>query len=185
MSAIWTAAEERELVSRAVTGARAGRDAAFAAIFDGLREQVFAVCVNVAGNSADAEDALQEAFIAVHASLSKFEGRARLSTWVHRIAIRAALRVRARRGPGATSLPSDAADSPSADPLERADLAAQVDAAMLRLPATHRVVLSLFAVDGLSHGQIAEILGIPEGTAWSRLHTARRRMAAELSALPR
>jgi RNA polymerase sigma-70 factor (ECF subfamily) len=183
MSAAWLPSAETELVSRAVAGPRAGREAAFAEIFDGLCEQVFAVCVNVTGNPADAEDAMQEAFIAVHKSLSKFRGRARLSTWVHRIAIRAALRIRSRRSPSAASLAADAPASPAEDPLERADLAAQVDAAMRRLPATHRVVLSLFAIDGLPHGQIAEILGIPEGTAWSRLHTARRRMASELSNL--
>jgi predicted DNA-binding protein (UPF0251 family) len=41
-------------------------------------------------------------------------------------------------------------------------------------------VLSLFAVDGLSHREIGEILGVPEGTIWSRLHAARKRLAAEL-----
>jgi RNA polymerase sigma-70 factor (ECF subfamily) len=52
--------------------------------------------------------------------------------------------------------------------------------AMNRLTADHRIVLSLFAVEGLTHTRIAEILGVPEGTVWSRLHTARRRLAAEL-----
>ncbi len=183
MSVEWTADVEADVVARAVSGPRAARDAAFAELFEGLREPVFAVCVNVAGNRADAEDALQEAFIAVHRSLSKFEGRARLSTWVHRIAIRAALRVRAKRGGRPAALVTDVVGTPGADPLERADLARQLDEGMKRLPATHRVVLSLFAADDLSHGQIAEILGIPVGTAWSRLHTARKRLASELSHL--
>lgn len=52
--------------------------------------------------------------------------------------------------------------------------------AMQTLSADHRAVLSLFALDGLSHARIAEVLGIPEGTVWSRLHLARKRLRAAL-----
>jgi RNA polymerase sigma-70 factor (ECF subfamily) len=52
---------------------------------------------------------------------------------------------------------------------------------MARLSAEHRVVLSLFALDGLRHREVAEILGVAEGTVWSRLHQARRRLAALLA----
>lgn len=48
------------------------------------------------------------------------------------------------------------------------------------LPAQHRVVLALFALEGLSHRDIADTLGIPEGTVWSRLHTARKTLAEKL-----
>jgi len=157
----------------------ATRRAAFDELFVALREQVFAVCLHVTGNAADADDALQETFVAVHEGLAGFRGDSRLSTWVHRIAIRAAIRVRARRRP--------AADVHDVDPPARGvdavlagELADRLAAAMNRLSAEHRVVISLFAVDELSHAQIAEILGVPEGTVWSRLHAARKRLAAEL-----
>lgn len=95
-------AAETALVSRVVGGAPTERDDAFAALYDALRGQVFGVCVNVTGNAADAEDAVQETFVAVHDALPRFAGRSRLSTWVHRIAIRSALRVGSRRhAPGA------------------------------------------------------------------------------------
>ena len=71
------------------------RVAAFDELFIALREQVFAVCLHVTGNAADADDALQETFLAVHDGLPRFRGESRLSTWVHRIAIRASIRVRA------------------------------------------------------------------------------------------
>jgi RNA polymerase sigma-70 factor, ECF subfamily len=58
--------------------------------------------------------------------------------------------------------------------------ARRLAAALARLPAEQRAVLSLFALDGLGHREIAEILGVPEGTVWSRLHGARKRLAAEL-----
>lgn len=51
---------------------------------------------------------------------------------------------------------------------------------MARLPAELRAVLSLFALEGMKHREIAEVLGIPEGTVWSRLHRARKRLQEEL-----
>jgi len=54
--------------------------------------------------------------------------------------------------------------------------------ALARLPEEHRVVLSLFAVEGLDHAQIAEIVGVPAGTVWSRLHNARKRLGALMAA---
>jgi len=158
---------------------RATRAAAFDELFATLREQVFAVCLHVTGNAADADDALQETFLAVHEGLSTFRGECRLSTWVHRIAIRSAIRVRARRRPAADV---HAVDPPARGPDQVlvGELGERLAAAMERLSAEHRVVISLFAVDGLSHAQIAEILGVPEGTVWSRLHAARKRLGAEL-----
>jgi RNA polymerase sigma-70 factor (ECF subfamily) len=158
---------------------RTTRAAAFDELFAALREQVFAVCLHVTGNAADADDALQETFLAVHAGLPRFRGEARLSTWVHRIAIRSAIRVRSRRRPADDV---HAVDPPARepDPVLTGELGARLAAAMERLSADHRVVISLFAVEELPHAQIAEILGIPEGTVWSRLHAARKRLAAEL-----
>jgi RNA polymerase sigma-70 factor (ECF subfamily) len=57
--------------------------------------------------------------------------------------------------------------------IEAAADVSRVLRAVGRLPAEQRAVLSLFALEGLRHGEIAEILGIPEGTVWSRLHMAR------------
>jgi RNA polymerase sigma-70 factor (ECF subfamily) len=62
---------------------------------------------------------------------------------------------------------------------EENDIALEIDLASLSLE--HATMLSLFAAEGLSHSEIAEILGIPEGTVWSRLHTARRKLAEQLA----
>lgn len=171
------AAADAALLAR--VRATSTRAAAFDDLFAALREQVFAVCFHVTGNAADADDALQETFLAVHAALPKFRGESRLSTWVHRIAIRSSIRVRARRRPAADV---HEVDPPARGPdsVETRELGERISAAMNRLSAEHRVVISLFAVDELSHAQIAEILGVPEGTVWSRLHAARKRLATEL-----
>ena len=58
--------------------------------------------------------------------------------------------------------------------------ARRVAAALDRLPAERRAVLSLFALGGLGHREIAGIFGVPEGTVWSRLHAARRQLAGEI-----
>ena len=143
----------------------------FDEIFREHRGRVLALCLRLTGNRALAEDALQETFLDVHRGLAAFRGEAALGTWIYRIALRAAVRLRARR----PDLPID--DDPSFDPhatLEARDRVRRLQAALAALPSEQRTVLALFAVDGLTHPAIAEILGIPEGTVWSRLHSARR-----------
>jgi RNA polymerase sigma-70 factor (ECF subfamily) len=168
---------EAALLARARDGAT--RDAAFDDLFAALREQVFAVCLHVTGNAADADDALQETFLAVHAGLPRFRGESRLATWVHRIAVRAAIRARSRQR-ATVDVHEEEPAARGSDPVLAGEFATRLAAAMDRLSAEHRVVISLFAADGLKHAEIADILGVPEGTVWSRLHAARKRLAQEL-----
>jgi RNA polymerase sigma-70 factor (ECF subfamily) len=167
-----SSAEEAEILA----GVRAGgaaRRAASDRLFRELREPLHAVCMNLTGRRADAEDAVQEVFVAVHRGLPAFRGASRLTTWIYRIALRAALHARARRQDGEPLDPETPGGGGEADMATR-DEARRAAAALGRLPAGPRAVLSLFAVEGLSHREIADILGIPEGTVWSRLHAARR-----------
>ncbi len=156
-------------------GSRAAREEAFARLFEVLRAPVYSLCLGLTGRAVDAEDSTQEVFLSVHRALPAFRGEARLSTWVYRIALRAALQVRARqaRTPPA---PLESADDGTEASLLARDEARRTLAAMQALPAEHRAVLSLFAVQGLSHREVADVLGVPEGTIWSRLHTARKRL---------
>jgi RNA polymerase sigma-70 factor, ECF subfamily len=127
------------------------------------------------GGAADAEDALQEVFVAVSRALPSFRGESRVSTWLYRIAIRAALEAKARNRrcppPGAAL-----ASAGGEEALVAREEARRLAQAMERLPAEQRAVLALFAIDGLRHRQIAE------GTVWSRLNVARRKLALELQA---
>jgi RNA polymerase sigma-70 factor (ECF subfamily) len=155
----------------------------FAELFTSLREKVFALALHVTGSQADAEDATQETFLAVHRALPSFRGDSLPSTWVYRIALRAALRVRARRPKEAGG--DDGAEQEAATDAEAAlfarDDARRLAGALERLTGEHRAVLSLFAVDGLRHREIADVLGVPVGTVWSRLHAARKTLQAALS----
>jgi RNA polymerase sigma-70 factor (ECF subfamily) len=150
-----------------------------------FREPVFALCLHLTRSRPEAEDAAQETFLAIHQGLAGFRGEAKLSTWVYRIAVRAAYRVRGRHRDSEPL--ADGLCDPTAGPETNAEAREQTRAvltAMNALPAEQRVVLALFAVEGLRHGEIAEVLGIPEGTVWSRLHQGRRRLATLLSHAP-
>jgi RNA polymerase sigma-70 factor (ECF subfamily) len=151
------------------------------ALYRALRAPVLALCLRLTGSRADAEDALQDVFTSVHRALPAFRGEARPATWIYRIAIRAALRIRARRRETVPLDPERDGSARPEDVLAARDEVRRVAAAFDRLSADHRTVLSLFALDGLSHRELAEILGVPEGTVWSRLHAARTRLAEEVS----
>jgi RNA polymerase sigma-70 factor (ECF subfamily) len=150
----------------------------FAEVYDECHRRVFALCLNVLGNRSDAEDALQETFLAVDQALPGFRGDAAVSTWVHRIAIRAAIKLRARR-PDVAEAPEDLGGGH--DPGRAHAELDQIARAMAALSFEHRLVLSLFGVAGMTHGEIADVLGIPEGTVWSRLHGAKKKLAASLA----
>ncbi len=167
-----TASDEAEILAAVRTGG-ARRRAAEDRVYRGLREPLLALCLHLTGRRADAEDAVQETLAAVHRGLPAFRGESRLSTWVYRIALRASLGVRSRH-PDAAPLDPETPGRGGEGEMAVRDEARRVAAAVARLPAEPRLVLSLFAIDGLSHREIAEVLGVPEGTVWSRLHAARR-----------
>lgn len=161
--------------------AEAASQSEFETIFETYRNRVLGLCLHLVGNAADAEDAAQEALLAVYHGLPGFRGESLLSTWIYRITLRTALRIRARR-PRTVPLEFEPSREPRDPALDR-ERSRQVHEALARLTAEHRGVLALFSLDGLSHREIAETLGIPEGTVWSRLHLARKKLAAELDAL--
>lgn len=153
----------------------------FREIFETLRAQVFALCLHITRSRSEAEDALQETFLAVHQSIHLFRGESKLSTWVYRIAVRASLATRAKRRNHASLDEARNVSTGHASPEEAAHTQKEfgkLRAAFDQLSAEHQVVLSLFAIEGLHHAEIADILGVPAGTVWSRLHLARKRLGA-------
>jgi RNA polymerase sigma-70 factor (ECF subfamily) len=146
------------------------------ALFREHHQTVLGLALGLCRSRADAEDAVQETFLAVQQALPSFRGDAKLSTWLHRIALRCALAVRASRG----AVSEAVEDARAVDPHGQTDARLALEPALASLPAEHRAVLALFAVQGLTHREIAEILNVPEGTVWSRLHAARRKLVEQL-----
>jgi RNA polymerase sigma-70 factor (ECF subfamily) len=153
------------------------RDAAFGELFAAHRVRVFTICRHLTRSRADAEDATQEVFLALLRALPSFRGESALGTFIHRIAVRMAIKHRMKSA-RQTELRVEP-PAPVGAPDEKLDQE-RLWRAVEQLPLEHRTVLALFAVDGLSHKEIAAILGVPEGTVWSRLHGARKKLAALL-----
>jgi len=114
---------------------------------------------------------MQDTFIAVAANLDGFRGEASPKTWVHRIAVNCALKLRARRGKHRHD------DLPEEIPVRARTPDLAVQRAVAELSLDHQLVLAMFAIEGMTHPEIAETLGIPEGTVWSRLHAAKKKLA--------
>lgn len=127
------------------------------------------------------EDACQEVFLQVFRYLPRFRGEAEFRTWLYRICISQASRVR-RRAKTARLLrqllswhAEGAAVLPDTDAIEH-----RVEKAFSQLSETERVVFIMYEFQGVPGKEIAEILGCPESTVWRRLHYARQRFRALL-----
>jgi RNA polymerase sigma-70 factor (ECF subfamily) len=180
------AEREATLVTRTREGSKQQRDAAFMELVAIVQPRLIALCAKMLGNAHDAADVVQDVLVLAHRGLPRFQAASRFSTWVFRIAVREALHHRAKTDRRATSGAASGCEmGRSPEPrLEARETLRKAHAALLSLPAEHRVILSLFAVQGLGHAEIAEILGVPEGTVWRRVHEARKAICAQLDAGP-
>jgi RNA polymerase sigma-70 factor (ECF subfamily) len=182
-------APDAGLVAAAQGGDRAALDQLLAA----ARPRMVALALRVLGDPDEAEDAVQEAMVKVWRNVGRFEGRASLGTWLHRIAVNAALdRIRRRstlstpaRLDGDEAHPAGeeavVAETPEQS-YARAETGAVVRGALLRLSPIHSEAIRLCDIDGESYATIASVTDCPVGTVMSRLYHARRKLVRELSA---
>lgn len=141
-------------------------------LYDRHGQSVYRAAYRITGSHDDAEDVLQEVFIGLPEALRGFEGRGSLEGWLHRIATRAALaKLRTQRRRAETPL-HEALPEPAQRSDQSIDRAA-LQSALSRLPDRLRLVFVLREVDGYTHAEIAEILGIRPGTSEVRLHRAK------------
>jgi RNA polymerase sigma-70 factor, ECF subfamily len=177
---------EQELLARL----RAGSEAAYEELVRSQGGRLLAVARRLLANEEDARDAVQDAFLAAFRSLDRFEGSSRVSTWLHRIVVNAALmKLRSRRRKPEKSiedlLPRFLDDGHMAEPAVewRPDAEAQLERRELRelvlrqiqtLPEGYRNVLLLRDIEGFDTGQAAEAMGISPNAVKTRLHRARQ-----------
>jgi RNA polymerase sigma factor (sigma-70 family) len=162
---------------RLATDAASGDEAAFAAIFERHRDEVYRIARAVAGDRETALDAVQETFLKVHEGLGRFRAASSLRTWIVRIAVRAAIdqRRRARRHPAASAT----AREPSHDPRARLDdeLAFErVRELSGRLPGQQGLILRLRLLVGLTNSEIAETLKLQEPNVRMQVSKAVKRL---------
>jgi RNA polymerase sigma-70 factor (ECF subfamily) len=134
------------------------------------------------GSQHESEDLLQEIFLQVHRKLDSFRGDATLGTWLYRLAIRQCLDfLRSRQG-RMRAASSSIEDEGSYMPSMRETPGARIDLerAIARLPDGCRIAFVLHDVEGLEHKQIADVLGVSEGTSKSQVFKARMKLRAML-----
>ncbi len=161
---------------------RQGDLAAFEEVYRTHAGRLYSVACRMLGNAADAEDLLQEIFLAAHRKLDSFRGESALGTWLYRLATNLCLdhlRSKAARAGQLTDALDDEpglADRSSRGLAERALTRVDLERALARLPEGCRAAFVLHDVEGLEHREVAEVLGIAEGTSKSQVHKARLRL---------
>ena len=177
--------DERELL----VGLRAGNDAAFAEMVRRFGGQMLAVARTILRDEEDARDCVQEAFILAVRKIDDFEGRSKLSTWLHRIVVNTSLlHLRSRNRKPEESIDDlqpnynmmgCRIESPEEsyvsldDLIDKDNLNALVRQVIGQLPENHRIVLLLRDIEEFSVQETADILELTPGAVKTRLHRAR------------
>jgi RNA polymerase sigma-70 factor (ECF subfamily) len=171
--------DERLLISRA----RQGDRQAAKTLYDAHARRVHRLVYRICGDEEMARDLTQDTFVRVFQKLSTFRGDAAIATWIHRIAVSVALNaIRKERRFKRTSDDLDVANELPAPPnAVEPDLRARLASAISALPESCRVSVILHDIEGYTHAEIGQMLGIAEGTSKARLFDARTRLRKALS----
>lgn len=166
---------------------RQGDLTAFEEVYRAHSGRLYNVAFRMLGNPADAEDLLQEIFLAAHRKLETFRGDSALGTWLYRLAVNLCLdylRSRTGRAIQVTDALEDdnvLPDTSSRGLAEQTVTRMDLERAMAHLPEGCRMAFVLHDIEGLEHREVAEAMGIAEGTSKSQVHKARLRLRALLS----
>ncbi len=174
---------DRQIAKQIAAGSRD----AFAAFVDAHGPRLLRLARRFAACEADAEDLVQEIFVALYRGMANFRGDSTLSTWTYRVALNHC-RKHIERRPVPTLTLDDTHDLPEAadyGPAHRAavgELSSQVHLALDALTPEHREVVILHELHELTYAECAAVLNVPLGTVKSRLSYAFRRLRGSLTA---
>ena len=168
-----------------VAQAKAGDRAAFRELVEAHSERVFRIAWRILGDAARAEDATQETFLKVYESLDRFDGRARFTTWLHRVAVNAALDIRRREARFPVVDGDQAApvvdEAPGPDRVTHfEDAGAAASAALERLSDAERTAFALRHFEGQSTDEIARAMDVAPGAAKHAVFRAVRKLREAL-----
>jgi RNA polymerase sigma-70 factor (ECF subfamily) len=182
---------DEELVERAV----ANDSDAFGEIVRRWERKIFALCFGMLGREDEARDACQETFIAAYKNLSKFRGEARVSSWLHRIAVNQCLTTKRRAKTRSEEFLDSEGGSeerafvaaPHHSPAkiaETSERTAVVRQAVKALPIDLREVIVMKEFEEMTFQEISDTLEIPLSTVKSRLYTALKQLRMKLERSP-
>jgi len=167
--------------AEAIEKARNGDVTGYESLYHLHRSRVYSLCLRFTGNVSDAEDLVQEVFLQVYRKISTFRGDAKFGSWLHRVAVNLALMRFRRRRPREVSLhvsqtlKPDPMQARSRDQFWTSPLLVErvaLGRALGSLSKARRDVVLLHDVNGFTHGEVGQRLGLAAGTSKSQLHKA-------------
>lgn len=182
-----------ELIRKRIKQIKKGDQDAFAEIVELFKDKIYQLVYRMIGNSHEAEDIAQEAFIRAYININSFDVNRKFSTWLYRIATNLTIdRIRKKKPDyyldaevagteGLTMYSQVAADIalPEVE-VETMELQGEIQRQILKLPDKYRSVIVLKYIDELSLIEISEILEIPVGTVKTRIHRGREALRQQL-----
>jgi len=176
--------DEQGLVVRVQRGDRA----AFDELARRYARRAFAIAYRILRHTQDAEDLVQDAFIAALDGIGSFDSARPFGPWFFRIVVNRALNAASARSTrerhvSVIHLWDNDAGQTDSDPAERSEIRARFQAAIERLPRHQRLIVELSDIDGRSSTEIGEMLDLPRGTVRWHLHQARKTLRGALASL--
>lgn len=172
--------DERELIQ----GVLAGDGRAARALYDAHVERVYRLCYRMAGEDHLAQDFTQDAFVRAFTRIEEFRGEAAFGTWLRSIAVSVCLnglrklkRIRRRETDELRDELRGGGERRRVEP----DLRTRLEAAIDGLPEGYRTVFIMHDLEGYTHEEIGDCLGVHPGTSKSQLFRARARLREELA----
>src|SRR6187200_26619 len=177
--------EESALTSELVERAQRGDHEAFEVLASAAYHRLYAIARRILRDGYAAEDAVQDALVRAWRDLRGLRDRAKFDAWLHRLLIHACADQTRRARRGSLGVAVEWIDHPDpSDDVARVIDRDEIDRAFLELSVEHRAVLVLTHYVGLPATEVAQILGIPTGTVYSRLHHGTRAMRSSLTRIP-
>lgn len=167
-----------------IDGCRAGNNAARRELYELYAGLLYGVICRYVRDRDTAQDLLHDTFITIYTKIGEYSGRGAFAGWCRRIAVNTALSHLRRHDPLTEGTPIEpvrwltAREETALERMSAQELMASID----RLPQGFRTVLNLYAVEGYSHREIAELLGVSENTSRSQYSRARNKLAEILAA---
>jgi RNA polymerase sigma-70 factor, ECF subfamily len=167
--------------SELVRGFQGGNDQAFGILMARHERRVYNLAYRMLGNSEEARDVTQDAFLSCFRNLSTFRGDSAFSTWLHRIAVNACYDSLRRRRESTSLDDRPVEPAPFPDHADQTASAIDIQRALSSIPPDFRVVVVMHEVQDMPLEHIASVLDIPVGTVKSRLHRGRVALGRALS----
>ena len=164
-----------------IAGCQRAESKAQKCLYERYASPMYGICLRYLKNQMDAEEALLNGFMKIYKNIAQYEGKGSFEGWVRRIMVNEALGFLRKKEPLHLAIEDSHVQVAGVSGADQ-DLAEEELLELLRtLPAGYRAVFNLYAIEGYSHKEIADMLGITEGTSKSQLSKARAMLQRRLT----